>query len=191
MPLPLVSIIIPTYNRLHMVGAAIQSAQNQTYPNKQILVIDDGSTDGTRELLATMAGIEYHYQPNQGQAAARNTGLRYSRGEFFASLDSDDIWEPTFLAASMALLQQHQLDFVFLNWNATNGSNGFMRFFALPRNQQSYCTRPQDDWWLLDAPRRAGCLLKPARPRPRPWSSGGPRSASPGTSRCRLPTTGA
>jgi glycosyltransferase involved in cell wall biosynthesis len=147
----LVSIIIPTYNRAHLLEAAIRSAQAQSYPHKQIIVIDDGSTDGTRELVAGCAGVEYYYQPNRGQAAARNAGLGYCRGEYVASLDSDDVWDSAFLASSVALLERHALDFVFLNWNATNGSNGFVRFFALPGKQQRYFTRPEGDWWLLDA----------------------------------------
>ncbi len=145
----LVSIIIPTYNRAHMVEATIRSAQAQTYPHKQIIVIDDGSTDGTRELIADFEGVEYYYQPNQGQAAARNAGLHHCRGEYLASLDSDDVWDPTFLAAGVAMLQKHPLDFVFLNWQASNSKNGFVQFFALPGKKHRYFTQPDGDWWLL------------------------------------------
>ncbi|GAA4363681.1 glycosyltransferase family A protein [Hymenobacter saemangeumensis] len=147
----LVSIIIPTYNRAHLLGAAIRSAQSQTYPATQIIIIDDGSTDDTRAVVAAFDGVEYYYQPNQGQAAARNAGLRHCRGEFMASLDSDDVWDPDFLASSISQLQKHRLDFVFLNWNATNGSNGFVRFFALPGKKRRFCTRAEGEWWLLDA----------------------------------------
>jgi glycosyltransferase involved in cell wall biosynthesis len=146
----LVSIIIPTYNRAHLVGAAIRSAQAQSYPHKQIIVIDDGSTDGTRELLAGFEGIEYYYQANRGQAAARNAGLHHCRGDYVASLDSDDVWDPAFLSTSIRRLQKHALDFVFLNWQASNGHNGFMEFCALPGKQARYFTQPDGDWWLLD-----------------------------------------
>lgn len=145
----LVSIIIPAYNRAHLLGTAIRSALAQTYPLTQIIVIDDGSTDNTRELVATFTGVEYHYQPNAGQAAARNAGLVRCRGEFMASLDSDDAWEPDFLATCMAMIQAHGLDFAFTNWNSTNGWNGLMRFFTFPERRRHYCTEPAADWWVL------------------------------------------
>lgn len=110
---PLVSIIIPTYNRSALLAKTLASVQAQTYPAVQIIVVDDGSTDNTRELLTGYPEVEYYYQPNQRQAAARNTGLQHARGEFIASLDSDDTWEPDFLAKSIRCLEQHQLDFVF------------------------------------------------------------------------------
>jgi glycosyltransferase involved in cell wall biosynthesis len=147
----LVSIIIPAYNRAHLLGTAIRSAQAQTYPLKQIIVVDDGSTDNTRELVATFADVEYYYQPNGGQAAARNAGLARCQGEFMASLDSDDVWEPDFLATCLAMIQEHELDFAFANWNSTNGWNGLVRFFTFSEYRQHYCTHPTADWWLLNA----------------------------------------
>jgi glycosyltransferase involved in cell wall biosynthesis len=147
----LVSVIIPAYNRAHLLGAAIRSALAQTYPHKQIIVIDDGSTDNTRELVATFADVEYYYQPNAGQAAARNAGLGYCRGEFMASLDSDDVWDPNFLTTCLTVIQEHKLDFAFANWKSTSGSNGLVQFFTLPGRRQRYCSRPAADWWLLDA----------------------------------------
>lgn len=114
---PLVSIIIPTYNRVDKVGNAIRSAQQQVYKNIQLIVVDDGSTDGTRELLRDWPGIEYVYQKNAGQADARNTGYAIAKGEFIASLDSDDHWEPSFLHKCVDAMMTHDLDFVFANWN--------------------------------------------------------------------------
>jgi len=129
--------------------AAIRSVQAQTYPAIQLIVIDDGSTDKTQELLAGVPGVEYYYQANKGQAAARNAGLTYCRGEFIASLDSDDVWEPDFLATGMACMQKHQLDFAFLNWKTTNGNTPVVRFFNLPGKKQSYWTQPDGEWWVL------------------------------------------
>lgn len=113
---PLVSVVIPTYNRADKVLNAIESAQRQSYANIQLIVVDDGSSDGTKELLRDYPGIEYVYQENGGQAAARNKGLAHAKGELIASLDSDDYWEPTFLEKSVDAMERYDLDFVFANW---------------------------------------------------------------------------
>jgi len=94
----LVSIILPTYNRAYCVTKSIDSALAQTYQRIEVIIVDDGSSDNTRELIEnTYAGesrVRYVYQPNGGVAVARNHGIRLSRGEFMALLDSDDIWKP-------------------------------------------------------------------------------------------------
>ena len=92
----LVSVIIPTYNRARLVGAAIESALAQDQPQLEILVIDDGSTDDTREMMARIYGgnpkVRYLPKANGGVSSARNMGIRESRGEFVAFLDADDVW---------------------------------------------------------------------------------------------------
>src|SRR5690554_5614456 len=113
---PLVSVIIPTYNRADKVGDAIRSVLNQTYSNIQILVVDDGSSDRTRECVTKFPQVEYIRQDHTGQAAARNNGLKNSRGSIIANLDSDDLWEPHFLMNCVRKLEDEQLDFVFANW---------------------------------------------------------------------------
>ncbi|OON67169.1 glycosyltransferase family 2 protein [Hymenobacter sp. CRA2] len=148
---PLVSVIIPTYNRGAWVAAAIRSALAQSYPCTQIIVIDDGSTDDTRTQVAAFEGVEYYYQANAGQAAARNAGLRHCIGTYVASLDSDDTWSPDFLTAGVAAMQKHALDFVFLNWTASNGHNGLESFLHLPERRQRYCAQSDAEWWLLEA----------------------------------------
>lgn len=156
----LVSIIIPAYNRAHLVGDAIRSILAQDYPHKQIIVVDDGSTDNTREVVQAFAGIEYHYQPNQGQAAARNAGLRLCRGEYLASLDSDDIWHTDFLRVGVGRMQQHGVNLVFLNWQASNGRNGLESFCQRANAQRRYFTQPADDWWLLTAAQSRRLMLE-------------------------------
>ena len=90
---PLVSVIIPTYNRASTVSEAIESVLQQTYPNVEVIVIDDGSKDNTQEVLRRYAGrIRNIYQENAGQMVARNRGIRESRGEIITFLDSDDLW---------------------------------------------------------------------------------------------------
>lgn len=92
---PLVSVIIPTFNRKEMVARAIESVLDQSYNNLELIVIDDGSSDGTREFLkkyCTDKRFNYYYQENKGQSAARNLGISNSRGEYIALLDSDNYW---------------------------------------------------------------------------------------------------
>lgn len=113
---PLVSVIIPTYNRADKVSAAIDSALNQSYRNVEIIVIDDGSEDKTAVLMQKYPTVKYIIQPHAGQATARNNGLKHSKGEILASLDSDDMWNPDFLERCVDKLQQDKLDFVFANW---------------------------------------------------------------------------
>jgi glycosyltransferase involved in cell wall biosynthesis len=98
----LVSVVIPTYNYGHYVTEAVESALAQTYPAVEVIVIDDGSTDDTRQRLAPFGeGIRYVYQENQGLSAARNTGIREARGRFVAFLDSDDRFHPRKLELQM------------------------------------------------------------------------------------------
>jgi glycosyltransferase involved in cell wall biosynthesis len=86
---PLVSVIIPCYNQAHYVPEAIKSVLAQSYQNIEIVVVDDGSTDNTREIAERME-VKYIYQKNGGLSAARNTGIDKSTGEFLVFLDSDD-----------------------------------------------------------------------------------------------------
>jgi glycosyltransferase involved in cell wall biosynthesis len=90
-----ISVIIPTFNRGRFVGAAVDSVLLQGVDDVEIIVVDDGSTDDTRDVLKAYSGkINYIYQENRGVSAARNRGVRESRGNLLAFLDSDDIWAP-------------------------------------------------------------------------------------------------
>lgn len=103
---PKVSVIIPTYNFGRFVAAAVESALNQTFTDLEVIVVDDGSTDDTREVLRPFGErISYLYQENQGVCAARNRGIREARGEFVAFLDSDDEWLPHKLARQVPVLE--------------------------------------------------------------------------------------
>jgi glycosyltransferase involved in cell wall biosynthesis len=99
---PFFSVIIPTYNRAGCIGEAIQSVQSQTFTDFEVLVIDDGSTDGTKEIVLNIAEsdtrIRYIYQHNQERSAARNNGIALAHGTYICFLDSDDIYEPKHLA---------------------------------------------------------------------------------------------
>lgn len=106
---PQVSIIIPTYNHRDLVSFAVESALAQTYKNREVIVIDDGSTDGTGELLAERFGddIVYEYQPNKGRGAARNKGVTLARGEYVQFLDADDRLAPEKLQVHVDVLENH------------------------------------------------------------------------------------
>lgn len=93
----MVSVIITTHNRVHMVGNAVSSVKNQTYKNIEILVVDDASSDGTEELCSRIKGIRYIRIPKEesrGGNYARNLGIRNARGRYIAFLDDDDMWHP-------------------------------------------------------------------------------------------------
>lgn len=101
-----VSVVIPTYNSVRYVTVAIESVLAQTFKDFEILVIDDGSTDNTREVLEKYASpIRYLYKPNGGVSSARNYGIENARGKYIAFLDADDLWLPEKLERQVALLE--------------------------------------------------------------------------------------
>lgn len=104
---PLVSVIIPCYNHGIYLPDAIRSIEVQDYPNVEIIVVDDGSTDNTKETAANFPTVTYVYQHNQGLSAARNTGAQNSRGELLVFLDADDLLLPHALACNVQYLQHH------------------------------------------------------------------------------------
>ena len=109
----LISCIVPVYNGERYLGEAIDSILAQTYRPLEIIVADDGSSDGTPAVV-TRYGIEVRYlsQPNSGPAAARNLGLSTALGDFVAFLDADDLWHPEKLARQMARFQDRsELDY--------------------------------------------------------------------------------
>ena len=111
---PLISVVIPTFNRALQVQAALKSVLAQTYPEFEVIVVDDGSTDGTGEAIQDIIRsqdtggerIRYFFQPNRGSSVARNKGIEQARGEWIAFLDSDDVWLPEKLELQMQAIQQ-------------------------------------------------------------------------------------
>lgn len=103
---PIISVIIPTYNRGNIVPQAIESALNQTYKNFEIIVVDDGSTDNTKETLGRYYDkIKFFYKNNGGVSSARNFGVKHALGKYIAFLDSDDLWYPDKLQRQIVALQ--------------------------------------------------------------------------------------
>jgi glycosyltransferase involved in cell wall biosynthesis len=108
---PKVSVIIPTFNCGQYVTEAIESVLTQTYKDIEIIVVDDGSTDNTKETLKPYIEhglIQYFYQTNQGPGAARNTGIRAARGEYIAFLDADDLLSSESLSLRKELLDDNE-----------------------------------------------------------------------------------
>lgn len=103
-PLPPVSVIIPVYNGRRFLGDALRSVVQQEYPGLEVLVVDDGSTDGSAQVATAFAGVRCLSQSNQGPGAARNAGIEQASGEIIALLDQDDEWASGKLRAQVAAL---------------------------------------------------------------------------------------
>jgi glycosyltransferase involved in cell wall biosynthesis len=129
---PLVSIIIPTYNRAYILGETLESVLSQTYGNYEAIVIDDGSSDNTRELVDSFiqrdTRIKYVKQNNAGVSAARNHGMRIAQGEYLAFLDSDDLWKPWKLSIQVAVMEQ--MPHVLMLWTDMESINEQGQFLS-------------------------------------------------------------
>ena len=127
--MPRVSVVVPTYNRAHLICETLDSVLAQTYRDFEVIVVDDGSTDETLAVLSKYGGrIRVVCQPHRAGGAgafARNTGIREATGKFVAFLDSDDTWLPTKLERQVALLDAHSdLSWVYSDAEAFDGETG-------------------------------------------------------------------
>jgi len=108
---PFFSVILPSFNRAHLLPRALESLEQQTFLDFEAIIIDDGSRDNTREVAEEFINrdkrIHYHYTPNRGLAGARNLGIEKSRGEYITFLDSDDEYLPEHLALRAEVLKAH------------------------------------------------------------------------------------
>lgn len=101
-----VSVVIPLYNAAEVIAETIRSALAQTWADREILVIDDGSTDGSAEIVQTFGDqVRYFHFDNAGVAKSRNRGITLSRGQYIALLDHDDLWDPTKLEKQVGVLE--------------------------------------------------------------------------------------
>ena len=152
---PLVSVIIPTYNRNNIISRAIDSVIKQTYDNIEIIVVDDGSTDNTKQILRQFRGkVKYIYKINGGVSSARNKGIEEAKGELIAFLDSDDYWMPDKIEKQIKyLIINKERSGVLTNYEfVDNGSllkvvniefivnNGDVQLVRLINNLQTMCT---------------------------------------------------
>lgn len=116
--LPLVSVIIPSYNYEAFIGQCVESVLNQDYPNIEILIIDDGSQDNSVKLLEKMgAPLKIIRQNNQGVSSARNRGLMEAKGEYIAFLDADDYWASSKIRKQLTALIENRVDLIYSGIN--------------------------------------------------------------------------
>jgi len=105
----MISVIIPTYNSTKYIGEAINSVLRQTFTDYEIIVVDDGSTDNTKEIIDNnFPQVRYYYLPHRGVSRARNYGIQRARGEFIAFLDADDLWLPEKLEKQIGVFNADQ-----------------------------------------------------------------------------------
>jgi glycosyltransferase involved in cell wall biosynthesis len=123
--MPLVSVIIPTYNSADFLMEAIESVLDQTWGDFEIIVVDDGSTDGTPERVRRYDDkVRYFYKKNGGPSSARNMGVKQARGGYVAFLDSDDVWEPEKLRVQMHVVSEHPENKLVCTDSALMGRRG-------------------------------------------------------------------
>lgn len=139
---PLVSIIVPTYNRQKTLPDTIQSILQQTYTNWELIIVDDGSTDDTGKLVSqyslTDKRIKYlSTGNNHGPSWARNYGMRNCRGEYIAFLDSDDVWLEKHLYESMKALQEEGVSVCFSLWYEKNNTTGELYKVLEPEDEET------------------------------------------------------
>lgn len=110
-----ISVIIPLYNKEHFVAKTLESVLSQTYQDFEVIIIDDGSTDHSVEVVSSYddSRIKIIKQPNRGVSSARNHGIQIAKGEYISFLDADDIWYPTFLEEMLELTIQYPKYYFF------------------------------------------------------------------------------
>jgi glycosyltransferase involved in cell wall biosynthesis len=125
---PKISLIIPTYNCASYLKRCIISALEQTYDNMEIIVVDDGSTDNTKNIVQSFGdSVHYIYQENRGLAGARNTGIKASKGQYLAFLDADDCFDKENIKVKTSYLEEHpQIDWVFSDWDEVDEEGNFL-----------------------------------------------------------------
>ena len=137
----LVSVITPCYNGKKYIAETIESVLAQTYTNWEMLIIDDGSTDGSAELIQTYSRRDYRIcllrQENRGSAAARNLGIREAKGRYIALLDADDVWEPDFLKRQLWLLYKSGSSLVYSSYSHIDGES---REYGRPVRARKFLT---------------------------------------------------
>lgn len=146
----LVSVVIPSYNRAEKVGIAIESVLRQDHRAIQLIVVDDGSTDGTEKVVSRYPLVQYIKKEHAGQAAARNLGLQFCKGDFVATLDSDDAWNSSFVSFCLQKIQKDKVDFVFTNWDQQQRAGDDKDFLSADPYLRPYRHDPVAGWYHLD-----------------------------------------
>jgi len=152
---PLVSIIIPNYNKAHYIREAIESALNQTYKNIEVIVVDDGSTDESKEIIKSFGKkIKAYFLPHKNANVARNFGLKKSKGEYIQFLDSDDIILPEKIEKQVEVLEKTGADMALCYWEYYPATHNRKISINLPnrlKNRELF-------QWLLKSPNWYACM---------------------------------
>jgi glycosyltransferase involved in cell wall biosynthesis len=170
---PAVSIILPTFNRAKFVPQAFAAIAGQRFTDWELIVVDDGSTDNTRDLVARLSQgirqpVRYVHQKNQGAYGARNTGLDMAEGDFIAFYDSDDVWLPHHLANCLNLFEAApEVDWVYGACRVLNYETGqvlsestFLRPDGQPRGFLRLHYRPAGLGRVIEDAGLTGCMLE-------------------------------
>lgn len=140
----LVSIIIPTYNSADFIADTLASVQQQTYPNWEVILVDDGSTDTTLAIAQNIAQTDHRIRifknpTNSGTGVTRNNALHHCQGNYIAFLDADDVWKPNKLERQIQFMQEQQQPFTFSFYECIDeAGNPLHKVVEAPRNL-SYC----------------------------------------------------
>ncbi|WP_342259560.1 glycosyltransferase family 2 protein [Candidatus Tisiphia endosymbiont of Metellina segmentata] len=127
---PIVSVIIPTYNREQFIGEAIRSVLGQSFTNFEVIVVDDGSSDNTKEVIKIFKDprVYYYYQENKGRASARNYAILLSRGKYITFLDSDDLYISSKLELQVNYLDSHpNVSMIYTSANCIDEVGNFLK----------------------------------------------------------------
>ena len=152
-----VSVIIPAFNRGYVLREAVDSVLAQLHRDVELIVVDDGSTDGTRELMTSSFGadvrVHYRYQQNAGASSARNTGLDLATGDYVAFLDSDDAWKPWHLSLLLACLDRHpEAGMIWTDTETVDATGAVISRSALPQLLSAYRYFSLDDMFSSSSP---------------------------------------
>ena len=136
----LVSIIIPTYNSADFIADTLASVQQQTYPNWEVILVDDGSTDITLAIAQNIAQTDHRIRifknpTNSGTGVTRNNALHHCQGNYIAFLDADDVWKPNKLERQLQFMQEQQQPFTFSFYECIDeAGNPLHKLVEAPRN---------------------------------------------------------
>ncbi len=138
--MPKVSVIMPTFNRAAYLQEAIESVLEQTYIDYELIIIDDGSVDNTKEVCAKYGEkVRYLYQENKGSPSARNYGISQARGKYIALLDDDDRWVPHKLQIQVDFMEKHpELAFICSSAYVIDQVDNATKFFGVSSSENSF-----------------------------------------------------
>jgi glycosyltransferase involved in cell wall biosynthesis len=160
-----VSVVIPTFNRAYILREALESVLAQSYGDFEILVVDDGSTDSTPEIIHDLACEKIHYlrhERNRGCSAGYNTGIRAAQGDLVAFLDSDDLWKPGYLERQVSFFSRHsEAEVVFTDTEVVGGAEPIVSLSdCMDRFQALLARHGKEEEYLFSGREMYLCLLE-------------------------------